>query len=93
MQDEIATAVVQALRMRLLSGALGRPKGGTDNLEAYQLYLRSLEAHRINTKASVEQAGSYLDQATKLDPSFSLGWKDLAWNFVAKSGTGHAAAG
>ena len=41
-QDDIANAVVQALQIKLAGGELSRRKGGTQNLEAYQLYLRAL---------------------------------------------------
>ena len=44
-QDDIANAVVQALQIKLMGGELSRRKGGTQNLEAYQLYLRAVSAH------------------------------------------------
>ena len=37
MQDEIANAIVQALQIHLIGGTLNRRKGGTQNLEAYEL--------------------------------------------------------
>ena len=43
-QDEIANAIVQALQIRLAGGELSRRKGGTQNLEAYQLYLQAVSA-------------------------------------------------
>ena len=43
-QDEIANAIVQALQIRLKGGTLSRREGGTQNLEAYQLYLRAVSA-------------------------------------------------
>ena len=43
-QDEIANAVVQVLQIRLAGGTLSRREGGTQNLEAYRLYLRALKA-------------------------------------------------
>ena len=42
-QDEIANAIVQALQIRLKGGTLNRRAGGTQNLEAYQLYLQGRE--------------------------------------------------
>ena len=79
-QDEIANAVVQALQITLMGGPLTRPRGGTENLEAYQLYLRGLDADRQNTRASVLAARDYFDQAIKLDPGFGLAWYALAWD-------------
>ena len=43
-QDEIANAIVQALQIRLDGRKLSRQEGGTQNLEAYQLYLRAMSA-------------------------------------------------
>ena len=77
-QDEIANAVVQALQIKLMGGELSRRKGGTQNLEAYQLYLRAESAHDQNTKSSLDAAGEYLDQAIKLDPSYGMAWALLA---------------
>jgi len=73
-QDDIANAVVQALQISLMGGPLTRQKGGTQNLEAYQLYLRSKDLVYQNTKASLETANEYLDQAIKIDPDFAIGW-------------------
>jgi TolB-like protein len=71
-QDDIANAVVQALQIKLMGGELSRQKGGTQNLEAYLLFLRALRAVGQPTKSSLDAAAEYLDQAIKLDPSF--GW-------------------
>jgi len=87
-QDEIANAVVQALQISLMGGPLTRPKGGTQNLEAYELYLRAASANSEVTKESMEAAGGYLDQAIKLDPDFSLAWAELANNAILKTNAG-----
>ena len=77
-QDEIANAIVQALQIRLAGGESSRRKGGTQNLEAYQLYLRATSALNQNTRASLDAAGDYLEQAIKLDPSYGRAWYELA---------------
>jgi TolB-like protein len=73
-QDDIANAVVQALQISLMGGPLTRQKGGTQNLEAYQLYLKSRSSTYQNSKPSLEAADGYLDQAIKLDPNFANAW-------------------
>jgi TolB-like protein len=73
-QDEIANAVAQALQISLMGGPMTRQKGGTQNLEAYQLYLRASSAELHNTQASLASAAGYLEQAIKLDPLFGLAW-------------------
>jgi adenylate cyclase len=77
-QDEIANAIVQALQIRLKGGTLSRKAGGTQNLEAYQLYLQAVSATKKYTKASLEAAEDYAEQAVKLDPQFGLAWFQLA---------------
>ena len=84
-QDDIANAVVQALQIKLMGGELSRQKGGTQNLEAYQLYLRAISANAKNTRSSLDAAGKYLDQATKLDPNFGMAWSALAFTAMLKT--------
>jgi len=64
---------------------LSRRKGGTQNLEAYQLYLQGVSGLNQNTKASLDAAGDYLEQAIKLDPSFGMAYSGLASVFAAKA--------
>jgi hypothetical protein len=40
-QDEIAGAIAQSLQLRLVAQVESARQGGTDNLEAYELYLRA----------------------------------------------------
>jgi adenylate cyclase len=77
-QDEIANAVVQALQITLMGGPLTRQKGGTQNLDAYQLYLRGLSSMWQNTVSSLTAAREDFTQAIKLDPDFGLGWVELS---------------
>jgi TolB-like protein/tetratricopeptide (TPR) repeat protein len=77
-QDEIANAVVQALQITLMGGPLTRQKGGTQNLDAYQVYLRGLSSMWQNTVASLTAAREDFEQAIKLDPDFGLGWAELS---------------
>jgi len=73
-QDDIANAVVQALQIKLMGGELSRKKGGTQNLDAYQLFLRAESALFQNSRSSLEAADQYADEATKLDPNYGLAW-------------------
>ena len=79
-QDDIANSVVQALQISLLGGPLTRQKGGTENLEAYQHYLRAVSAELQNNRPSLEAGRRELEQATKLDPEFGLAWAWMALN-------------
>ena len=77
-QDEIANSIVQALQVRLAGGEANRRKGGTLNLEAYQLYLRAASALNQNNREALESAGNYLEQAIKLDPGYGMAWYEQA---------------
>jgi adenylate cyclase len=76
-QDEIANAVVQALQISLMGGPLTRQKGGTQNLEAYLLYLRSDKELFAFSATAVKEARKHTEQAIKLDPDFILAWTQL----------------
>ena len=68
MQDEIADAIVQALQIKLMGGPLTRREGGTQNLEAYQLYLRAVSAVNQNTKSSLDAADEYAGTSDQTRP-------------------------
>jgi TolB-like protein len=88
-QDEIAGAIVQALQIRLAGGTLSRREGGTQNLEAYQLYLRGVSEGNQNTRASLSAAGDYLDQAIKLDPNYGQAWSQLSLVVALQADNGY----
>jgi transcriptional activator of cad operon len=78
-QDEIATAIATALQISLAGGPLNRERGGTRNLDAYQLYLRAQSSVTADsTTATIKSAQGLLRQAIKLDPNFGLAWTLLA---------------
>ena len=77
-QDEIAGAVVGALKVSLLGG--GTPKAiGTANIDAYTLYLQARSIWvRMSTQQDFETMVDYLQQAIKLDSSFAPAWAFLS---------------
>src|SRR5450755_657191 len=77
-QDEIAGAVVQALKVSLLIDAMPKTKG-SQNVNAYTLYLQARYVMlRFATKEDVRTAIDYVQQALKLDPKFALAWALLS---------------
>jgi tetratricopeptide (TPR) repeat protein len=72
-QDEIAAAVVAALKVSLLGAAPARA-APTANTEAYTAYLKCLEAGRIETREAVRSAIGYCQQAVDRDPSYAPAW-------------------
>ena len=77
-QDEIAGAIAQTLQISLQGGTLERRRGGTRNLEAYQLYLRAFEALNQNTKDAIDTGERYAKQAIEFDPNYGLAWLALS---------------
>ncbi len=73
-QDEIATAVVDALKITLLGK---EPKATETNPEAYALYLQG--RHFINqvTAESSKQAETLLKEALAIDSGFAPAWTEL----------------
>ena len=81
-QSEIAKAIADQLRVRL-SGReeqviAAKP---TDNVEAYDAYLRGLaySLKTVNTTANALGAQKYFKEAVRLDPKFALGWAMLSY--------------
>jgi adenylate cyclase len=77
-QDEIAGAIAEALQIKLMGGPLSRREGGTQNLRAYQLYLRAWNGEDWNTDQSLNAAQKFLEEAIALDSHFGLAWSLLA---------------
>jgi TolB-like protein/Tfp pilus assembly protein PilF len=74
-QDEIAAAVVEQLKVTLLGGA---PKARATNPQAYALFLQAQEISRQYNAASLEQAIALYRQALTIDPAYAPAWNGLA---------------
>jgi TolB-like protein/predicted Zn-dependent protease len=77
-QDEIAGAIAEALKVRLLPAADQPNLTGTTNLEAYELYLQGVNLWHLRTGESLEQALRLFQQAIQLDPGFARAHAYLA---------------
>jgi TolB-like protein len=74
LQEEIAIAVSNELKVKLGIGETFKQLGGTDNVDAYELYLASLgKFHEDNYSAS-KLALESIDEAIALDSEFGLAW-------------------
>ena len=77
-QDEIARAIADKLKVTLKSGESARlVKRATENLQAYELYLRG-RALLIKRGKTVAEATKCFQRATELDPKFAAAWAGLA---------------
>jgi adenylate cyclase len=79
LQDEIVRKIVKTLKLQLSlreQGYLVRKT--TDNLEAYDAYLRGLEAFNRYTKDTNAQARQLFKQAIVLDPQYAEAYARLS---------------
>jgi TolB-like protein len=79
-QDEIAGAVVTALKVQLLpmQRAAAQDELRTENLEAYNLYLQGKQSYNQGDVAGYQRAVTAFQAATKLDPRYAAAYANLA---------------
>lgn len=84
-QDEIASDVVAALKVKLLPTQELPKAPRTSNPEAYQQYLQGRYYLSRFSIADLEKARAFLERACELDPKFPLAWAALSqvWNAEA----------
>lgn len=78
-QDEIANAIVLALRTTLGSDrvtAVVTVRADTENFEAYELYLKAREL--FIARSELVESVRLFEQVVALDPDFARGWEGLA---------------
>jgi len=82
-QDEIAKAIVTALKIKLL-GEKGVPliKNYTENLEAYSLYLQGRDLWNKRTKESLNKSIEYFEKAIEKDANYALAYSGIADSYV-----------
>ena len=87
-QDEIAKAIVERLRVTLAGGKDDRlVEQATTNIEAYQLYLKG-RALLDRRGASVPIGLDLLRRAVVLDPGYALAWAGVADAFTVLAYSG-----
>ena len=77
-QDEIAANVVAALKVTLLGENAAATNHGTDNLDAYNLYLQALYFKDHTSAENLNKAEQSLKQAIELDPDYAQAYAQLA---------------
>lgn len=79
LQSEIAGAVARELNLRLGESTLARIKhGSTNNIAAYELYLRGIDPVLIRSDSGTRAGLEYFRQAIALDPNYAAAWAGLA---------------
>lgn len=78
-QDEISAHIVEALRVALGAGeVIQTASHPTDNLEAYEFYLRGRHFWQRRGADNIGKAIELLEKATAADPGFARAWSGLA---------------
>jgi adenylate cyclase len=78
-QDEIANAIVVALRGTLANKKAGPAvsvKADTQNMQAYEIYLKAREM--FITRSNLKESVQLFEQVVEMDPNFARGWEGLA---------------
>src|SRR5713226_3157102 len=82
LQDEVTQKIVAALEVKLTEGEqkrLGRPL--TNNIEAYDYYLRGLDCHTYATEEANARARQMFAKAVELDQQFAAAYACLGWAY------------
>ena len=77
-QDEIAAAIVENLRVRLSSAGPPAVKRVTDNIEAYNLYLKGRYYWERRNEQFLKVAQDYFERAIAADPEYALAHAGVA---------------
>ena len=84
-QDEIAQAIVDTLKVRLTNTGQPLVKRYTSNLEAHNLYLRgSFHFHRL-TSEDQAKGRQYLESAVALEPNHAPAWIELGRSYCIRA--------
>jgi adenylate cyclase len=82
LQDEISEAIVKALQLKLLPGEMQAiQRRGTDNIEAYNLYLMARQLYITGHEGDARRAEGIVrlcERATEIDSNYALAWALLA---------------
>jgi TolB-like protein/Flp pilus assembly protein TadD len=82
-QQEIARDLSEKLQVRMTGEQREKlGKGGTQNTEAFQLYLKGRYAWEKRRAENLRESTGYFQKAIELDPSFALAYTGLAGTYA-----------
>ncbi len=88
MEDQIYAQIVTAMNVTPTNEETAKAETRpTDNIGAYDLYLRGRNALRSSDANSIKQSLDFFDQAIKADPKFALAYSGVADASLAMYGT------
>jgi len=78
-QDEISLAIADNLKVKLFGETKSiSSRRHTENIEAYNLYLKGTFCYQMLTPEGIKKAIEYFEQALQKDPRFALAYIGLA---------------
>ncbi len=83
LQDDVTNDIVNGMETTLggdVQMAASRPP--TENLDAYDIYLKGMEKFRITTIDTNAEAGQLFEAAIALDPEFAAAHAGLGWTYL-----------
>ena len=90
LQEELAQVIAQRLRVRLSSEQQQTfARQGTQNPEAYALYLRGRYCWEILTEESLKQAVEFFRQATEKDPHYAAAYAEMSRSYSMLGALGY----
>jgi adenylate cyclase len=81
-QDEIATHIVEALKLTLTSDEQQAIQSTTEDANALDYYLRGREQYHRTEPGHLEKSREMFEAAIRVDPEYALAWAGLTYVFV-----------
>jgi tetratricopeptide (TPR) repeat protein len=89
LQEQVTAKVVGAIAPRVEQAEIERARRKpTENLDAYDYYLRGTASHHLWTREGTEEAVSAFKRAIELDPNFASAYGMAAWCYPQRAGSG-----
>ncbi len=84
MQEQIAQAIVAAVKLQI-ADQRAIVRHSTDDVAAYELYLRGRHAVDARTPQSLDSAAGWFHQAVDRDPAYARAWSGLADVYILQA--------
>jgi adenylate cyclase len=81
-QDEIATHIVEALKLSLTSDEQQAIQSTTEDANALDYYLRGREQYHRTEPNHLDKSREMFEAAIRIDPEYALAWAGLTYIFV-----------